>query len=295
MKSWVKPICVVVLLVSCLFPSLRAETATKGLANEFFAMDTGTIDANHRTAEAQVKMLKELGYAGIGYWQGNPKRGKDGMVEMLTALDKYGPKAYPVYFGVCLDRDKPTYERGLKEAIELLKGRDTAIWVHITSEKYKMPDGERRAVEILRTLADMAHESGVKIALYPHINEWLEKVDDAVRLAEKVNRRNLGVSFNLFHWLRVEGAEGMEGLMEKAMPYLFYVTINGSSNEASIETLDKGEFDIYRFLKTLNELGYRGPVGLQGWGIKGDVEENLKRSMAAWQKLSAQIAAECDK
>lgn len=265
-----------------------------GLPNAFFAMDTGTIDANHSTAKAQAEMLKKLGYAGLGYWEGNPKRGDYGLAEMLAELDRCGLKVFAVYFGASLDDEKPKYEAGLKEAIELLKGRGAVIWLHITSEKYKSssPEGDERAVEIIREIADMADEAGLKVALYPHIHEWLERVEDAVRVTKKVERPNVGVTFNLYHWLKVEGPEKMEEVMRTAMPYLFEVTINGTSVEGSIETLDKGDFDVYKFLKKLNELGYTGPIGLQGWGIKGDVHKNLKRSMKAWRQLSQRVAAE---
>jgi sugar phosphate isomerase/epimerase len=284
------------LLFVCAFPFLGAASGGGGLPNEFFAMDTGTIDANHVTAKAQVEMLKGLGYAGLAYWEGNPKRGDYGLADVLGELDKNGLKIFPLYYGVWLDEDKPKYDEGMKEAIELLKGRDGIIWLHIMSEKYKKssPDGDERAVEIVREIADMAHESGLRVALYPHVNDWLERVGDAVRVAEKVNRRNVGVTFNLFHWLRVEGEENMEEVMKLAMPYLFVVTINGSLREGSIETLDKGEFDVYKFLKKLNELGYAGPIGLQGYGLKGDVRENLSRSMKAWRGFSARMAAERD-
>ena len=84
------------------------------------------------------------------------------------------------------------------------------------------------------------------------------------------------------------------------MPHLFVVSINGAdrgdTNEMGwdrlIQTLDRGDFDVYKFLKTLKELGYTGPIGLQCYGIKGDERENLKRSMIAWRKLSARLAAE---
>lgn len=296
MSARIKFICSVLLLFVCAFPFLGAASGGGGLPNEFFAMDTGTIDANHVTAKAQVEMLKGLGYAGLAYWEGNPKRGDYGLADVLGELDKNGLKIFPLYYGVWLDEDKPKYDEGMKEAIELLKGRDGIIWLHIMSEKYKKssPDGDERAVEIVREIADMAHESGLRVALYPHVNDWLERVGDAVRVAEKVNRRNVGVTFNLFHWLRVEGEENMEEVMKLAMPYLFVVTINGSLREGSIETLDKGEFDVYKFLKKLNELGYAGPIGLQGYGLKGDVRENLSRSMKAWRGFSARMAAERD-
>jgi len=287
------------LLAGCLFLSSCAGTAKEGLPNAFFAMDTGTIDKNHASAKAQVEMLKELGYAGIAYWEGNPKRGNYGLAEMLRELDRHGLKMFPLYFGVNLDPDKPKYEPGVKEAIKLLKGRDTMIWLHIMSQKYKKssPKGDERAVEIVREIADMAEESGLRVALYPHFNDWLERVEDAVRVTKKVNRRNVGITFNLCHWLRVDDEKNIEKVLELAMPYLFVVTINGADSGAKswerlIQPLGSGSFDTYKFLKTLNELGYTGPIGLQGWGIGGDVYENLRRSMKAWRKLSTRIAEE---
>lgn len=81
------------------------------------------------------------------------------------------------------------------------------------------------------------------------------------------------------------------------MPHLFVVSINGADRggqnwDTLIQTLDRGSFDVYEFLKTLRQMGYRGPIGLQHYGIKGDAHENLKRSMEAWQRFSARMAAE---
>jgi len=75
------------------------------------------------------------------------------------------------------------------------------------------------------------------------------------------------------------------------------VTINGADADGTgwgqlIQTLDRGTFDVGLFLKTLKDLGYTGPVGLQCYAVPGDKYENLKRSMAAWREISAEIAAE---
>jgi len=50
-------------------------------------------------------------------------------------------------------------------------------------------------------------------------------------------------------------------------------------------TLDRGSFDVGRLLKTLKQLGYRGPIGLQCYGLGGDTRDHLARSMNAWRKL----------
>jgi len=266
----------------------------KGLVNPFFAMDTifGAPGRCELSAKEQAEMVKELGYAGISYCGG-----AKGLSELLSELDKNGLAAYPPYYGVNLDPGKQKYDPELKKAIGLLKGREAAIWIFITSRDYERssPEGDPRAVEILREIADMAGEAGVRIALYPHTGFWLERVEDAVRVTKKVDRQNVGVTFNLCHWLRVDGTN-MKPRLELALPYLFMVTINGADSEGTdwdrlIQTLDRGTFDNYEFLKMLKELGYTGPIGFQGYGIKGDPYENLKRSMEAWRALCDRIAA----
>jgi sugar phosphate isomerase/epimerase len=266
----------------------------KGLTNPFFAMDTGTIDESHKTAKSQAEMVKELGYAGIGYWERDSLRGAAGLREMLGELDKCGLKAYPEYFTIKLEEPNERYMPLMAESIKLLAGRETAVWLAITSDVYKRSAsaGDDKAVAIIRAIADLAHKEGVGVALYPHAGFWLEKVDDAVRVAQKANRRNVGVTFNLYHWLKTDGPANMEAAIKKAMPYLFAVTINGTTEAGSIETLDGGTFDVYKFLKALKREGFKGPIGLQGYGLGGDVRENLRRSMEAWRGFSQRLAAE---
>ena len=303
MKGWRVVFATVLLSTAglCTFmPSPATETTgakpEKGLPNPFFVMDTlfGTPGKRETSVKEQVAMVKELGYAGIGSWGGI-----DNLRETLEELDKNGLKAFPPYYGMNLDSDKQRYDPNLKEAVQLLKGRDTAIWISIVSREYERssPEGDPRAVEILREIADMAQEAGLRVALYPHTGFWLERVEDAVRVAKKVDRKNVGVTFNLCHWLRVDEEENMRPLLKLAMPYLFVVTINGADSEGKdwdtlIQTLDRGSFDTAKLLKALKELGYRGPIGLQGYGLKGDAYDNLKRSMEAWRKLSTKVAAD---
>jgi sugar phosphate isomerase/epimerase len=264
-------------------------------ANPFFAMDTGTKDAKHQTAKQQVEMLKELGYDGIGIGYNAGK----GLTEMLEELDENGLRLFAVYLGVNIDPGQQKYDPRLKEAIETLKDRNAILWPYITSKKHKpsSPQGDDRAVEIIREIADMAAESGLRVALYPHHAFWLERVEDAIRIAKKVNRKNVGVTFNLCHWLRVDDENSMRSLIKSAMPYLFVVTINGADSGGKnwnqlIQTLDRGSFNMAKFLKTLKNAGYTGPIGLQHYGIKGDAHENLMRSMNGWRKLSKALVTD---
>ena len=47
--------------------------------------------------------------------------------------------------------------------------------------------------------------------------------------------------------------------------------------------VDKGTFDNRALLATLDEIGYRGPVGLMCYGVPGDAREHLTRSMKVWK------------
>lgn len=263
----------------------------------FFAMDTGTKDDNHQSAESQAAMLKELGYDGIGYWQG-----AGGLAEVLRQLDIYKLEAFPVYMGISLDKEVLNCPDDVRDAIGLLKGRPyAAIWLYAEGKTYAKSsrEGDPRAVAILREVADSARASGVQIILYPHHNSWLERIEDGVRVARKVNRPNLGITFNLCHWLRTDQEVNLRAVLKQAMPYLFAVTINGADSGGKdwselIQPLGQGSFDTYILLKELKDLGYWGPVGLQGYGIGGDVHENLRRSMAAWKQLVGRLDEDCD-
>jgi sugar phosphate isomerase/epimerase len=297
MKHRVQVVATVFTLLSCTFLSAcGAPDATKGgLTNPFFAMNTGTNRKGLSTAQ-QAQMLKELGYDGIGY------SGIDGIDEMLGELEKRDLKMFSTYLGISIDPDSRKYDPRLKEAITGLKGKDVVLWLNVTSKQFKSSseEGDRYAVEVIREIADMAQESDLKVALYPHITSWVERVGDAVRIAKKVDRKNVGATFNLCHWLKVEGQQDMRPLMETAMPHLFLVTINGADRgdtkqmgwDRLIRPLDSGTFDTYQFVKTLKELGYDGPIGLQHYGIKGDARENLTRSMKAWRHLCNRMEAD---
>ncbi|MHC4532817.1 MAG: sugar phosphate isomerase/epimerase family protein [Planctomycetota bacterium] len=212
---------------------------------------------------------------------------------MLEELDKNDLRMFAVYLGANIDTDQKSYGPELKEAIKLLKGSNSILWLYIQSKKLKpsQPEGDAHAVKIIREISDMAADAGLRVALYPHHAFWLEKVADAIRVAKKVDRKNVGVTFNLCHWLRTEDEKDMRSLIISAMPHLFVVSINGADSGGKdwkqlIQTLDRGTFNIGRFLRTLKRAGYTGPIGFQGYGIGGDAYDNLRRTMEAWRKLN---------
>ncbi len=265
------------------YRNIRIEPAGP---SPFFAFDNAATDEKHKTPREQAALLGELGYDGIS------SRGGEHLPEMAKELDKHGLRLFSVYLGINIDPDQPAYGPELLDAIEVMKGGNGMLWLFLRSKILKPSDpaGDDRAVKIIRDIADKAAKANLRIALYPHHAFWLERVEDCLRIAKKVDRKNVGATFNLCHWLRVDDEKNMKSLIEKAMPHLFVVTINGADSggkdwKTLIQTLDRGTFDMQRFLKTLYDAGFSGPIGFQGYGIGGDARDNLKRTMNAWREL----------
>ena len=258
--------------------------------NPFFAMDTATKDPNHTTAAQQAQMLKDLGYAGIGPGYS----GVGPLTELLKELDSRDLQLFAVYTGINIDPGAQPYDPSLEGCDEGAR-RPQHDSVGVRPEQQAQASRPPRAMPgrskfsanwPMRLLCTRC-----RISLYHHNAFWLETIEDAVRIAEKVDRPNVGVTFNLCHWLRVSESRDAKAVLSKAMPCLSVVNINGADTDGKdwntlIQTLDRGTFDMRGFLETLRDAGYTGPIGFQGYGIGGDAHENLKRTMAAWEKHS---------
>jgi sugar phosphate isomerase/epimerase len=250
-------------------------------------MDTGTQDETHKTPAEQVALVKEIGFAGVGPIFHNAAE----LQQWLVALDQNRLKMFALYLPLRLD-DVPASLASVKEAAAALRGRDTLLWLYVTDNRGTPLDtnDDAVAVQALREISDYAKDAGLRVALYPHTGFFVQRVEDAVRLAEKVNRKNLGVTFNLCHWLMVDGKD-LAASLKAAQPYLFCVTINGAdaggtSWKELIQPLDRGTYDVSQVLRLLRGMNYTGPIGLQHYGIGGDVRENLEHSMVGWKRLS---------
>jgi len=267
------------------FPEARGAAP----AQPFFALCHDTHDAKKRGLKEQAELLKDLGFDGCAHlWLG-------GVPERLRTLDDAGLKLVEIYIQVNVAPGKAPYDPKLKEVAKLLKGRDTLLGLLMAGAPRGAQEADERGVAILREIADLAAENALRVAIYHHTGDWTERVEDAVRVVKKADRRNLGVHFNLCHWLKADGKWDLDATLKLAAPHLFVVTLNGAENadpklgwDKLIQPLGRGAFDVAGLLKKLRELGYAGPIGLMCYGLGGDAREHLKESMAAWRKLAAQ-------
>ncbi len=268
-------------------PKTNAQPAFKA----FFPFCIDWHDSEKRSMEQQAKMLKELGYDGVGHiWL-------DKLPERLQSLDAEKLKLFQITISVNLAPGKPAYDARLKDVMPLVKGRGVQFLLLMNGMKPSDPQGDERAAKIVREIAALSPDAGTQFLLYPHSGDWLERIEDAVRLADKIDLPNVGVMFNLCHWLRVSKDRDYASRLKQALPRLWAVSINGADERDDqpgwgryIQPLGRGSFDTFQLLRTLQDLGYSGPVGLQCYGITGDARLHLQESMKAWRAYNERLS-----
>lgn len=250
-----------------------------GLDQPLYVFDNG-VGRGVLSIDEQVELAKRTGYAGVFY------SGTKDIPQLIASHKARGMKILGIYTGMNLNDPQPSYDPGLPEAIRQLRGTGALITFTVNG---RAADADEKSVKVIAEVCDMAEAAGLKVAIYPHYGFHVATIEDALRIIGKARRPNLGLVFNLCHWLRSGDEANLELRLRQAVRHTFMVSINGADRQGDwdrlIQTLDRGEYDVKAFLARFRAAGYRGPVGLQCYNVKGDREENLARSMKAWRSF----------
>jgi sugar phosphate isomerase/epimerase len=252
--------------------------SASGLPNPIFAYEFGDISAMQ-----QASFAREYGFEGtvFDHAQSIPER--------LRAVDEAHLQLFFLWLTVDIGNGQIKFEPGTEAAIQALKGRGTVVWLAIQGNDAGAGAGaEERAIQAVDRISNLASQSNLRVALYPHYDFYLARFRDVVRVAERVQRSNVGVTFNLCHELRSGFDPEFHQLLEQTIPRLYGVTLNGADRQGLdwntlIQPLGRGDYDITGLVRTITGAGYRGPFGIQCYGLKGDPGIYLKQSMAAWR------------
>lgn len=271
----------ILLLIGTLARRVHAQVAHQ-LPNPVFAYELGDI-----TPQRQAELIAEAGF------QGTVFDGAKRVEERLKALDERHLQLFFLWLTVDVGNGQIVYEPEMDASIRQLKGRSTVVWLAV---KGGGAGAEQRSIQAVRHVSDLAAESNLRVALYPHYGFYLARLKDVLRVSEQAQRSNLGVTFNLCHELRSGIDSDVKDLLQRALPRLYGITINGADREGHdwntlIQPLDRGNFDTAGLVTAAFEAGYRGPIGIQCYGIKQDPRSLLAESMAAWRKISGQTAS----
>lgn len=255
--------------------SFCASAEEKPAKPEFYAFSNGMPAG--MSFEEEATMLSGMGYTGIS--QVFAKEGGQQLVERAATYKKHGVKVLSLYLSAT---EKPIEP-------EVVAGLANGGMIELTVQEKITP----AIIESIRKTAEMAAQHKIRVAVYPHFGFTVATMPQAMELVAEVDHPNFGLMFNLCHFLKSEKAEDLESILEKASAKLFAVSTNGADIDGKdwstlIQTLDKGSFPQSRLFDKLKALGYKGPVALQCFAVKGDKRENLQKSITAWNGLAAQ-------
>ncbi len=279
-------------VVTCLLLGCIATAATDVTRDwPFFPFDNG-VGRGVWPPAVQAGTVTSLGYEGIHYNYTDPSD----FAAKLAACNAAKLPICAVYLYTFVDKPAEPYDPRFNEVIRMLKGSNTIIWLTLRDGKPGKQDAE--AAKIVKGVATLAAQSGLKISLYPHHGFYVATAEDAVRIADLVDLPNVGVSVNLCHELFAGNSGRLGEVLKAAAPRLNLVSINGASpvpgkGPTAWETLPlgSGSFDTGNFLRQLRDTGYRGPVGHQFFAVPGEDREKLAKAIEAWKKIKADLLA----
>ncbi len=267
--------------------------ARKSVKRVFFPYVPSISDTVKRSLDEQAILFRELGYDGAGELAqelgfpgfGHPKGVT--VAQRVASLEKQGLRLFLASGQIRLEAAQPIDLAKVKEIMPALAKHKTTLGVVLSGNR--KADLDAKAVAVLNQLADIAEPHGVAIAIYPHAGDYSQTVEEATRVAAKVNRpQQVGVIFNLYHWMLVDRDRDLKTVLTEARPWLKVVNIHGSSkSKAQTLPLDQGDFDLSQVITILDEIDYRGPVGLFCYSIDGDARKHLTASMSKWKSLTA--------
>ena len=247
---------------------------------------------------AQATLLKSLGY-GATYHSMNRKT-EEGWKKFLDWEADSRRGGLPVaacYTVLEIGKEPPEGGHSVDEVIaHLPSGSVLELAISMVGAQASDASRDAELIDVLRPLVDLSRSRGVTISLYHHIWFLLERIEDCVRVAEKINDPALRVTFCGYHWYAVDGGE-LPAKLRLAAPWMRLANLCGSRPAPegmkfagclpkTIEPVGEGDFPLAQFVQGLADIGYSGPVGFQGYKIDGKPPETLARSIEAWRKAN---------
>jgi sugar phosphate isomerase/epimerase len=152
-------------------------------------------------------------------------------------------------------------------------------WIEPTSEELTFSENAAKQVQRLRAIADVLGEHGCRLGLEPigpktlRVGarfEFVHSIPMALDLLSSVDRPNVGLLVDCFHWYTSHG--GVDELIALAPEQVVYVHINDAVAGVDVdEQLDDVRrlpgttrvIDLVGFLQALDRIGYDGPVAVE--------------------------------
>ncbi len=251
----------VLLLFSC--GSKKSTAVIKNIFNRenLVAWCVVPFDSVERTPEERADMLKELGFTQFAYdWR---LKHVPTFPDEIKALKERGIKLSALWIWIDTDTGK-IFDDATEQLLSIIEQNNikTDFWVGFSNKHFEgLTDDAKleKAVASVSYIQDRAKQLGCTISLYNH-GDWFGEPLNQVHIIEKMGANDVGIVYN-FHHAHLQVREFPQ-LLEKMLPYLRTVNLNGMKVDGpKILTIGQGDEE-REMLKTLQQSGYGGSLGI---------------------------------
>jgi sugar phosphate isomerase/epimerase len=247
--------------------------------------------------ETMCEMAAEIGYDGIYLCLSDSKIQK-ALPQCIHVKKKYGLEVAGVWVTVDLSSNHLEQAEKLRRVLHQLPSAcdlELSFTFKDGSVSKSSEEGDDAAVRFLEPLLKLLDGLDCHICFYPHLRFWGERLEDGIRLWKKIQHPQFKTTFCGFHWYALGNHTNLDVLLAEAAPSLGSVNLCGTrkgplGEGTTIEPLDCGEMDNFSTLAILERNGYRGKVGLQGWGRGGDVYSYLERDFRTFRAMETRLS-----
>ncbi|TWO33242.1 hypothetical protein E1J38_004920 [Seonamhaeicola sediminis] len=275
-------------LIKLLFFVLSMYIGAQGIDKSLYAFD---FKMDSLTIPRRAELFDKLGYSGTTFIVKNDEQIKKLQDYLDTEVFSSGKLSIPViYFPFNFSNDFEKENKSWRKVLSLLP-EGTDLWVIIL----KKDATEEKTLKLLKDMTSEAQKLNKNIVIYPHDNCFIESAEEAIPYIEELNAPNLYLTLHLCHELRAGNGNRLLDVAIKSAPYLKFASISGSNitmfgNDEgnwsdAIKPLDKGDYDVSKFVSALQKIKFKGKTILHTFGIEEVPQDHLSRSINKWNTL----------
>jgi len=245
-------------------------------------------DAMDRTPEERAEMLTGLGFTHFAYDYRDQH--VPSFREEINVLKDHHITLSAVWLWADPNADAIPDSSG-RQILDILRetGTRTELWLVMPENAFDgVPDEESlaRATAVVADILRESEEIGCTLALYNH-GGWFGEPENMIRIIESVGPDRLRIVYNFHHGHHQ--VEHFEDNLEKMLPYLSTININGMRVEGpKIITLCQGDREL-EMLRMIKASGYTGPIGILGHTEGEDIREVLQRNLEGLERLKKSL------
>jgi len=216
--------------------------------------------------ERRIEKTARLGYSAFEFWTWWDKDVET--LKKAIAESRIGCAAMCTRFvSLTASSERAAYIDGLRETIAIATATGTPIIIsQVGNELTGVPRAEQKGsiVDGLAAAAELLEDTAVTLAIeplntrYDHKGYFLARMDEAAEIVNAVGSKHVGILYDVYHQQITEG--NLINTITDYFPLIRHFHVADAPGRHEIGT---GEINYFNVLRTIEDLGYAGSVGIE--------------------------------